>query len=371
MITIIGAGPAGLAMAAELTRRNLPHRIIERGRVGEAWHHHYDRLRLHTLKHVSGLPGLPMPSHYPDFPSRAQFLAYLQQYARHFDLHIEEGVELRRADIDGDRWRLDTSRGEADASVLVMATGIWSAPVRPRLPGEERFAGTILHSRDYRNAHPFRGQQVLVVGAGNSGAEIAVDLAGHGVETAIVVRSGVAFVPRPRSATGMHLAAWLLRTLPPWMAGRLLRRRNFQHLGLPLPPGSPLFHYPVVGYELPQAVAQQRVAVYPGVTQLEAGIVVFRDGRRAAFDTIILATGYRPALDPVAHLITRDARGRPVVDRYWRARRNPALVCIGYTYPTTEGWLQALGRVVRAATHGVAKQVGHTLRDYRTADGLH
>jgi hypothetical protein len=101
-----------------------------------------------------------------------------------------------------------------------MATGIWSAPVRPRLPGEERFAGLILHSRDYRNPHIFRGQRVLVVGAGNSGAEIAVDLAGHGVETAIVVRSGVAFVPRPRSAAGMRLAAWLLRTLPPWLACR-------------------------------------------------------------------------------------------------------------------------------------------------------
>ena len=370
MITIIGAGPAGLAMAAELTRRNRPYRLIERGRVGEAWHHHYDRLRLHTLKHVSGLPGFPMPSHYPDFPSRAQFLEYLHQYAQHFDLRIEEGIELRRADIDGDRWRLDTSCGEADASVLVMATGIWSAPVRPRLPGEERFAGLILHSRDYRNPHIFRGQRVLVVGAGNSGAEIAVDLAGHGVETAIVVRSGVAFVPRPRSAAGMRLAAWLLRTLPPWLGARLLRRRNFQHLGLPLPPGSPLLHYPVVGYELPLMVAQQQVTVYPGVAQIESRSVVFQDGRRAAFDAIILATGYRPALDPVAHLIACDASGRPIVDRYWRARRHPTLVCIGYTYPTTEGWLQALGRVVRAAAHGIATQADTTLHDRRTAGAL-
>jgi len=235
------------------------------------------------------------------------------------------------------------------------------------LPGEERFAGLILHSRDYRNPHIFRGQRVLVVGAGNSGAEIAVDLAGHGVETAIVVRSGVAFVPRPRSAAGMRLAAWLLRTLPPWLGARLLRRRNFQHLGLPLPPGSPLFHYPVVGYELPQAVARRRVAVYPGVAQIESGSVVFQDGRRAPFDAIILATGYRPALDPVAHLVTCDASGRPVVDRYWRARRHPTLVCIGYTYPTTEGWLQALGRVVRAAAYGIAAQADTTLHDRRTA----
>lgn len=352
MIVIVGAGPAGLAMAAELARRSLPHRVIERGRVGEAWHHHYDRLRLHTLKQVSALPGLPMPPNYPDFSSRAQFLAYLQQYARHFALPIEEGIELRRADFEEGRWLLTTSGGMLNASVLVMATGIWSAPVRPRLPGEEQFAGRILHSRDYRNPQPFRGQRVLVVGAGNSGAEIAVDLAEHGVETGIVVRSGVAFVPRPRSATAMRLAAWGLRTLPAPLAGRLLRRRDFRHLGLPLPPGSPLAHYPVVGYELPQAVAAGRVAVYPELARLEASVAYFCDGRSASFDAIILATGYRPALDPVAHLVDRDANGRPLVDHHWRSRTNPRLVCIGYAYPTTEGWLQALERVVRAAADG-------------------
>ncbi len=211
---IVGAGPAGLAMAAELTHCGLPHRVIERGRMGEAWHHHYDRLRLHTLKQVSALPGLPMPPDYPDFPSRAQFLAYLQQYARHFALPIDEGIELRRADFKEGRWLLTTSSGVLDASAPVMATGTWSAPVRPRLPGEERFASRILHSRDYRNPQLFRGQRVLVVGAGNSGAEIAVDLAEHGVETGIVVRGGVAFVPRPRAAAAMRLAAWGLRTLP-------------------------------------------------------------------------------------------------------------------------------------------------------------
>lgn len=340
-------------MAAELARRGLPHRVIERGRVGEAWHHHYDRLRLHTLKQVSALPGLPMPPDYPDFPSRAQFLAYLQQYAHHFALPIEEGVELRRADIEDGRWMLTTSSGTLDASMLVMATGIWSAPVRPRLPGEEQFAGPILHSRDYRNPQPFCGQRVLVVGAGNSGAEIAVDLAVHGVKTGIVVRSGVAFVPRPRSAAAMRLVSWGLRTLPPPLAGRLLRRRDFRHLGLPLPPGSPLTHYPVVGYELPQAVAAGRVAVYSELERLETGVVHFRDGRSAPFDAIILATGYRPALDPVAHLIDCDASGRPLLDQHWRSQTNPRLVCIGYAYPTIEGWLQALGRVVRAAADGL------------------
>lgn len=353
-VVVVGAGPAGLAVAHELARRGLVYRVLERGRVGEAWYHHYDRLCLHTVKQVSALPGLPMPAAYPRFPSRAQFLAYLQQYARHFALRVDEGVELCGAAFDGSCWRLDTSRGTLEASVLVMATGIWSAPVRPAIPGEERFDGPILHSRDYRNPQPFTGQRVLVVGAGNSGSEIAVELAEHGVATAIAVRGGVAFVPEPPSAVAVRLGAWLMRTLPRPLAERLLWRRDFGHLGLPLPPGSPLDHFPVVGYELPEAVAAGRVGVYPGLARLAGGVAHFDDHRSAPFDALILATGYRPALDPVAHLLTFDGHGRPVLDGYGRAQTNSRLVCVGYSYPTTEGWIQAIGRVAARAVDGIA-----------------
>lgn len=353
-IVVVGAGPAGLAVAHGLARRGLDYRVLERGRVGEAWHHHYDRLSLHTLKQVSALPGLPMPADYPRFPGRAQFLAYLEQYARHCALRIDEGVELHHAGDDGRRWQLATSRGDIQASVLVMATGIWSAPVRPHIPGEAAFGGPIVHSRDYRNPQPFHGRRVLVVGAGNSGSEIAVDLAGHGVAVALAVRSGVAYVPEPRSATLVRLAPWLLRRLPRPLAERLLRRRDFRHLGLPLPPGSPLGHVPVVGYELPAAVAAGSVAVHPGLERLEHGRAWFADGRSAACDAVILATGYRPALDPVAHALALDDRGRPLLDRDGRSITNPRLVCVGYSYPTTEGWLQAIGRVAGRAAAGIA-----------------
>ncbi|NJM09110.1 NAD(P)/FAD-dependent oxidoreductase [Candidatus Gracilibacteria bacterium] len=391
MIVIVGAGPAGLAMAAALGRLDLPYRVIERGRVGEAWHHHYERLHLHTLKQVSALPGYAMPTAYPRFPSRAQFLAYLQAYAQHHHLRIDEGVELRHAAYDTRGWRLDVLRGQElggrrqasegrgrfepstvnavaeviEASVLVMATGIWSAPVRAHIAGAETFEGPIMHSRDYRNAQPFIGQRVLVVGAGNSGTEIAVDLAEHGVETTITVRSGVAFVPEPHSAALMHAAAWLLRTLPRPLAGALLHRRNFRKLGLPLPPGSPLDHFPVVGYELPEAVAAGSVTVYPGLTRLQQRSAYFADGRSAMFDALILATGYRPALDPVAHELTFDAKGLPLLDHYGRACGNPHLVCVGYTYPTTEGWLQALGRVSSRAVAGIMA-LGREGKIYRT-----
>lgn len=353
MIVVIGAGPAGLALAHELQRRGLAYRVLEREAVGAAWKHHYKRLHLHTLKGVSALPGLPMPASYPAFPSAAQLQRYLERYAEHFGLNISTGVTLERADFDGMRWQLRTSGGMLAAETLVLATGIWSAPVRASLVGEASFGGPILHSRDYDTPDPFQGKRVLVVGAGNSGTEIAVDLAEHGVDAAIAVRSGVAFVPEPHSVPVVRMAAWLLHTLPRPLAGRILRRRDFGHLGLPLPPGSPLDHFPVVGYELPEAVAAGHVAVYGAVDRLAPGVVQFADGRRAPFDAIILATGYRPALEAVAHELELDARGRPLLDHRWRARGNPRLVCVGYTYPTTEGWLQAIGRVAQSAAAGI------------------
>jgi len=214
MIVIVGAGPAGLALAHELQRRGLAYRVLERGVGGESWRNHHDRLHLHTLKEVSGLPGLAMPDSYPPFPAGIQFHRYLARYAEEQCLNIEIGVTVERATFDGARWHLATNRGTLAAATLVVATGIWSTPRRAHLPGEGEFGGAILHARDYRNADPFAGRRVLVVGAGNSGSDIAVDLREHGVETAIAVRDGVAFVPRPTSPLAMRAAARLLRILP-------------------------------------------------------------------------------------------------------------------------------------------------------------
>jgi len=356
MIVIVGAGPAGLTLARELQRRGLAYRVLERGVVGESWRNHYDRLHLHTLKEVSGLPGLAMPDSYPSFPAGSQFHRYLARYAKEQGLNIETGVTVEHATFDGARWHLATNRGALAAATLVVATGIWSTPQRAHFPGEGAFGGAILHARDYRNADPFVGRRVLVVGAGNSGSDIAVDLREHGVATAIAIRDGVAFVPRPTSPLAMRAAAWLLRVLPRAVAERLLRRRDFGDIGLPSPPGSPLDHFPVVGYELPQAIAAGRVRRYGAIARFLPGAVRFADGREYACDAVILATGYRPTLDFVAHELQLDSDGRPRLDREWRALGNPQLYCVGFWYPTTEGWLQAIGRVARTAARAMERQ---------------
>lgn len=356
MIIVVGAGPAGLALAYELQRRRLPYQVLERDVVGSAWRHHYDRLHLHTLKGVSGLPGLPMPASYPDFPSRDEVFAYLNGYAEHFKLNIATGVDVERADWDGTRWSLRTSQGTMEATTLMVATGIWSTPYSPVFPGQERFRGTITHAKEYRNPQPFAGKRVLVIGAGNSGTEMAVDVSEAGLTTAIAIRGGVVFAPYPQSAPLMQATSWLMRDIIPRSTGNVLASlvyRDFSHLGIYQPAGPLIDAYPVVGYELPDAVAAGKVAVYGAIERFEEEQVVFADGRTYACDAVILATGYRPSVQFVAHELALDENYDMLLDRHWRSVNNRHLFCVGFWYPPNEGWLQALGRVVQAAMRGL------------------
>lgn len=368
MIIVIGAGPAGLATAYYLQQYNLPYKVLEKHTVGYAWQNHYDKLHLHTLKQVSALPGWPMPDDYPAFPSAAQHLAYLQTYSRHFKLNIQEQTEVIDATYN-QGWQLKTNQGLEYANALVIATGIWSTPYRPEFEGEAQFSGEILHARDYRNPQPFQGQRVLVVGAGNTGTEIAVDLSMHGVEASIAIRTGVDFVPYPTSMPIVQAAAWFFRNVPrpvgEWMLSKL--RKDFSHLGLQSAPGAHIDAYPVVGYELPEAVEAGQVKLYnQAIDSFTTEGVRFGDGQEAPFDAVILATGYRPTLSFVNGDLELSAEGKPVLDRHWRSTRNPHLYCVGFDYPATEGWLQAIGRVTKQAVNSLR---GDFISSKRVASG--
>ena len=349
-VVVVGAGPMGLAAAYYLHRRRISYRVLERRSVGYAWLNHYDSVRLHTLKQVSALPGLEMPDDFPVFPTARQVQCYLQDYATHFKLRIDTGVDVLRASYGAGIWRLQTSAGEITCQTLLIATGIWSTPYRPAFPGLDEFGGCVIHSRDYRNPQTFTGQRVLVVGIGNSGAEIAVELSNAGIDVGISVRSGVTFVPYPRSAVAMRLMAWSFRNLPRPIGEKLLGRvrRDFGAIGLPRQPGSILDAFPVVGFELPATVAARKVTVHAAVRSVTPEAVVFADGSTEPYDAVILATGYRPTIGMVSEYVDCDPQGHPKLQR-WRSRRNPNLFCIGFTYPTTEGLLQSTGRVAREA----------------------
>src|SRR5690606_5581069 len=159
--------------------------------VAAAWRGHYDRLHLHTSRGLSGLPGLAMPRDYPKYPDRDQVVAYLEQYAAHFGLEPRFNQRLMRAErVDG-RWHSTTTDRHYVSDNLVLATGYTRRPNLPEWPGRAEFAGPVIHSAEYRNGQPFTGQNVLVVGFGNSGGEIAVDLHEHGARPSISVRNPV------------------------------------------------------------------------------------------------------------------------------------------------------------------------------------
>ena len=193
--------------------------------VGAVWRRHYDRLHLHTDRVRSGLPGLPMPKAYGRYPSRAQVVEYLEAYAAKFALKPVFNAAVSAIRRDGRRWRAEAGRHSQSAPIVVVATGLADFPYSPYWPGMESFGGRIVHSSAYRNSAPFAGKRVLVVGCGNSGAEIALDLAEAGLDVALAVRGPINVIPR--ELLGRPILAWGL-------AGRMFPARVADKINAPL-----------------------------------------------------------------------------------------------------------------------------------------
>ena len=196
---VVGGGASGLSAAAALTRRGIDVVVLEQdSMLGGTWARRYERLHLHTVRRFSGLAHFPIPGRYPRYLSRDDVVAYLEEYAAHFRLRVIKGVTVRRIrSQSGPRaqWTVETSDGTAWSGRIGVATGQYRQPIVPSWPGRECYAGRLVHSAAYVTAAPYAGQRVLVVGAGNSGAEIATDLADHGAAyVALSVRSALPIV---------------------------------------------------------------------------------------------------------------------------------------------------------------------------------
>ena len=316
---IVGAGPAGLAVAACLDRRGVPYALLERsGAVGDSWRRHYDRLHLHTHKRNSALPYRPWPASAPDYPSRDDVVAYLEAYAAALSWAPRLNEAVERARFHEGRWRADTARGAYEASQLVVATGLNDVPNRPSWPGLETFPGAVLHSSEYVNGERFRGRSVLVVGFGNSGGEVAVDLAEHGARPTLSVRGPVNVVPKRLLGRPIEEVAMRLERLPPLLAdaigtaARRLRFGDVERHGLRFAAYSPTrqvaerARIPLIDVGTVDLIRRGVVSVRPGAERVDGAEVAFADARRGRFDAIVLATGYRagfPAfLEPAAGL---------------------------------------------------------------------
>jgi indole-3-pyruvate monooxygenase len=327
---IVGAGPAGLAVGAALRRVGVPFEIVERGdAVGASWRRHYDRLHLHTPKEQSALPFLPFPASAPRYPSREDVVAYLENYARTFDLAPTCGVEVERCERGEDgRWQVQTNRGIRRARHLVLATGFSRVPRRVSWPGLDAFDGPVLHSAEYTRGDRFRGQRVLVVGFGNSGAEIALDLAENRAESTVSIRGAVNVVPRDILGVPITYLGRAGRMLPLAIADRInamlvrLAVGDLARFGLRKRSDGPLAEIvrtrqiPVIDVGTLAAIGKGQVTVRPAVESSKHEAVRFVDGRVETFHAIVLATGYSTGLDTLfgdeaARVL--DAEARPLV----------------------------------------------------------
>ncbi|MGZ7080606.1 MAG: flavin-containing monooxygenase [Thermoanaerobaculia bacterium] len=307
---IVGAGPAGLAVAAALRKKRVPFEILERNEtVGSSWRRHYDRLHLHTPKRHSALPFVPFPKAFPRYPSRDQVIEYLEGYARAFDLRPEFGVDVSHCARSADgRWQIGTNHGVRRARHLIIASGFSRLPHRPAWPGLGEFAGPVLHSSEYTNGRQFRSLRVLVVGFGNSGAEIALDLSECGADCAISIRGPVNVVPREVLHVPITYFALATRRLPPRIADRLnaltirLAIGNLSRLGIRKRSDGPTEEIikarriPVVDVGTIAAIRDGKIGVRPALDSFSRDGVYFAGGRFERFDAIVLATGYDTGL---------------------------------------------------------------------------
>jgi cation diffusion facilitator CzcD-associated flavoprotein CzcO len=369
---IIGAGPAGLACAQTMRAIGLNVAILEKAdNIGASWRRHYDRLHLHTDRNHSGLPGMAMPAAYPTYPSRAQVVEYLEDYAVRFEIQPAFNAEVVRIARDGVRWRVDAGKSWS-APVVVIATGIAGFPHRPSWPGSDVFGGEIIHSSDYRNPAPYLRKRVLVVGFGNSGGEIALDLANAGVDVALAVRGPVQILPR--DLLGIPIIAWAIfyRNFPArfvdFINAPVLRLAvgPIENLGLRRPAKGPRRmveedgRAPVFDVGTLARIRDGSIKIRGGVDRLAPDGVGFDNAAEERFDAIILATGFRPDLRALFENVEGvfDVHGMPVVTG--GTTGEPGLYFCGQrTSPS--GQLREIGnearRIARLAKRYVASRV--------------
>jgi putative flavoprotein involved in K+ transport len=324
---VIGAGPAGLAVARELEHQHgIKALVLDRAAAPAiSWRTRYDNFRLNTTGFMSHLPGQRIPFTAGRWPTKEDMVRYFDRYVAQQNIALELGCEVHRVHRTGGVWHLDTSSGEICAPAVILATGNYSAPTIPSWPGLGRFGGGIVHSGNFTNAWPYRGRDVLVVGAGNSAADIAVQLANDGAGRIwLAVRTPPHLVRRAIGPVPSDIFLELFSGVPARMIDPLIAVMNrlmwgdLSSYGFQRPPlglkatVEKRGRIPTLADELIELVRAGRVEVVGAVKALESDRVMLADGTSVAPHTIIAATGFDTDLDGlVGHLGVLDEHGNP------------------------------------------------------------
>ena len=369
-VAVIGAGPAGLAVAATLKRHGIASVVLERSdAVGASWRRHYDRLHLHTVRWLSHLPGYRFSREHGRWVSRDGVVRYLEGYARHHELDVRTGVEVQRLERSDEGWVLHTPGGTLRASYVVVATGYNHTPVLPDWPGRDSFTGELLHGQDYRNPEPYVGRDVLVVGSGNTGAEIAVDLVeGGAASVRMAVRTPPNIFLREANGLPAQVTGVMMRRLPlgvsDAIAGVVGKAAvgDLSRYGLPEAPRGPFTRaakedvVPILDVGLISMLKRGLVEIVPAVERFDGPAVLLADGSRIDPDAVIACAGYARGLEPlVGHLGMLGFKGRPMVHGGRTHPAAPRLYFIGYTNPVS-GMFREFGIDARRIARAIRRE---------------
>lgn len=383
-VLVIGAGPAGIACAYYLQQAGVDYEVIDYADVIAAtWANQYPSLRLNTTRFFSHMPGEKFPLRYGLFPTARQYHAYVTRFAQKHHLNITLGVRVDRVVPEGEGWRVESSRGSEWYRAVVVATGRFSKPYMPHLPGIEHFRGTVLHSHAYKGPDDFAGQHVMVVGNGPSGVDLAVELPQKAaLPVYLAMRTGLILRPRYPYGLPKHLWMILVEYLPQRIGGWLERKvtdAKFEHIdryGIKVPAsGRESGAAGTRGAELIYAVGRGQVKPVDGPVDFEAGAAVMPDGSRIRIDALILATGFEPALDFLDVAYTVDEIGLPLretrdftVDRTYKP--HPGYEIQGYPGLYIAGvFYQGKGAMFNFNLEGelIARQIQERLQNHRDA----
>jgi putative flavoprotein involved in K+ transport len=356
-VVVIGAGPSGLAVARELEHHHgiMPLVIDKAAAPAVTWRTRYDDFRLNTSGFLSHLPGQRIPLNAGRWPTKEDMVRYFDSYVRQQNITLRLGCEVNQVDRIADTWLLDTSLGKIRARAIVLATGRYRTPTIPAWSGLDQFTGELVHSGDFSNAWPYRGREVLVVGAGNSAADIAVQLADDGARRIwLSVRTPPHLVRRAMGPFPSDIFLEMFARVPARAIDPLIARLNRLLWGDLSPYG---FHRPPLGLkatveqrgriptladELVAAVRAGRVEVVAALDAVKSDRVMLADGTSVTPDVIVAATGFSTDLDGlVGHLGVLDQEGNPKGG--FASHLGDGMFAIGYGIPPS-GPLRAIRR---------------------------
>jgi cation diffusion facilitator CzcD-associated flavoprotein CzcO/amino acid transporter len=388
---IVGAGPAGLIMARALSEEGVPFDVYERNPdVGGIWDLDHSGTPMYETAHFisskwcSYFYGFPFPDNFPDYPSHRQILDYIRAFARAFDLYrdITFNTEVKSACFVEGVWRVELSDGRViDYAGLVAAPGVTWHPRLPEYPTAARFAGEMRHSSSYRSPTEFQGKNVLIVGAGNSGVDIACDAARYARKAYLSVRRGYRFVPKhifgvPTDVliNGMvDPPRGVPITLDPTV---MLDRLNgdLTRLGLPKPDHDALTSHPIMNTQVLHHLAHGDLAAKPDIAEFRERSVVFKDGSEEPVDLVLFATGYDYKLPFLDEGLFEWRSGRPQLYLNLIHRKLPGLYVLGFAEFADGAYrrFEEMARVIVADIHaresGVRRDVLDRLRESHFPD---